>query len=167
MRVPAPSRAYWSKTMHCRICKRPRPFFLGSTTSNVCKMCYRARSAEQQRKSRLEESQERRTKRLATQKKWRDAQPRAAARARSAYARAWKTNPQCVRGSPEEFFPIYEAAEQMARNDPEHKYIIVYIIPIKARKEACGLHTPTNLKILKTKRAPQGASRRYYRTAPL
>lgn len=167
MAIPAPSRAFWKNTIHCKLCKRPRPAFLQSRSERVCIPCFRGRATLAQRKSRSAEDSERRKQRLHAARERLKKYPPHILKARKAYSREWAANPHAVRGKPEDFFAIYEKAEELAGKDPEHNYIIVHKIPMRQRKEVCGLHTPTNLLILKTKKRPNVAARSYYRTVTL
>lgn len=162
-RLPAPSRAFWKNTIHCKLCKRPRPAFLQSRSKQVCIPCFRARATLAQQKSRSNEGSERRKRRLHAANERRKSYPKYLQRARNAYSREWKENWKAVRGKVEDFFPIYKRAEELAGNDPEYNYIIVHKVPMRQRNDVCGIHTPCNLTILKTKKPPNVAARSYYR----
>ena len=153
-RLPAPSRAFWKNTIHCKLCKRPRPAFLQSRSKGVCIPCFRGRNTLAQRRSREAEDSERRERRLHAARERKKTYPKYLKRARDAYDREWKKNWKAVRGKPEDFFAIYKKAEELASQDPDHNYIIVQKIPMRQRKEVCGLFTPTNLRILKTTKRP-------------
>lgn len=163
-RLPAPSRAFWKNTIHCKLCKRPRPAFLQSRSKRVCIPCFRGRATLAQRKSRSNEGSKRREQRLLAARERIKTYPKHILRARKAFSREWAINPLAVRGKPEDFFAIYAKAEELASNDPTHNYIIVQKIPMRQRKEVCGLFTPTNLRILKTTKPPNVAARSYYRS---
>ena len=150
MRPPAPQRAFWRNLGHCRACKKPRPTFMMHSTHR-CLACKRAADTLRQRKFRSNETTAQIEERRAKDRLRHETGP--IQRARDTYSKLWKQNPYAVLGKCEDFFPIYLFAEGLAGEDPEHRYIIVHDIPLRRRKNVCGLHTPKNLKVRKLKRA--------------
>ena len=167
MRLPAKTRAFWSRAEYCRGCQQHRPWFFFHQkfrTGGLCKICYRKRTKQrvaQHRKNlknpRLSEI---RAKDLA-----RSAQEDVAYRRCRQYfgklrIRKPKSVPRWV--TIESLLPIYVYAAQLEEEDPGHKYVVSHVYPIANSREVCGLHTIDNLRIIRKKNAkgssPSGPS---------
>ena len=156
MRPPAPTRAYWRNIGHCRACKSPRPEFM-MKTKHRCIACHRAAETLRQRKYRSNETPSKRRARRAKDRLRHTTGP--IERARDTYAKVFRQNPFAVTAPLRDFYPIYEFAERLAGEDPEHRYIIIHDIPLKRRKNVCGLHHPKNLKVKRLKRVSSPSER--------
>ncbi len=150
MRPPAPTRAFWQNISHCKLCKKPRPTFL-MKTAHRCIACHRGVTTLRQREYRKRERPSKVEARRAKDRVRHESGP--IQRARDAYSKIYKSQPGAVQAPVQSFFPIYLYAEKLASEDPAHRYIIIHDIPLKRRKDVCGLHHPKNLKVRRLKKA--------------
>jgi hypothetical protein len=146
VRIPGKSRAFWSKTIHCRDCGKPRPWFMAATKSR-CLPCQRIKNREKQARFRAKNSVSKR-----------NTLPLAERRCRDNYykirARSPKNIPKWV--TIESLLPIYEYAERLDDENPGYKHVVSHKFRLKG-KRVCGLHTLKNLVIIR-KRMGMGSS---------
>ena len=159
-RLAAPSRAYWSETIHCKDCGKPRPWFLaaknaeGGLSSVRCIPCQKERN-----RLRMKKSRELRSKEKIRQDKIRDLARKqffrpSLRRCRDTYYRIRKRNPKSIPKwvTIESLVPIYEYAELLDEEFPEFSHAVEHINSIAKDKSVCGLHTIDNLQIVRCKR---------------
>lgn len=160
MKLAAQSRAYWTETIHCKYCGKPRPWFLAAKTptgglSRVqCIPCKREKSRQAMAKSRAKRSREK----IALDKQ-RDLQNKkfiapSLRRCRDAYYKIRKQSPKSIPKwvTIESLMPIYDYAERLDDEKPEFRHVIEHVYPVSKDKAVCGLHTIENLRIVRCKR---------------
>lgn len=136
--TPGKNRAFWSATFHCKACKRPRPKIYQSRVKSKCKVCYRKYDREVHRAWRARVDLSERVLHSDRVRKRKVYPP--LRRFRDALYKVRKANMYAVPDwvSEDDLLPIYEEAYRLGAR-------VKHIVPIKARKNVCGLHVPANL----------------------
>lgn len=149
MALPAVSRAFWSRTIHCKVCKKPRPFFLAASKS-VCKVCSRKKNREK-----IKNFRDSPTSILSLQKaREKDRVLKATidpalSRCRNNYYKICKRRPSSVPKwvRMDDILPIYRYAATLDAEHPMYRHEIEHIYPLGKDKNVCGLHVLSNMRI--------------------
>lgn len=136
--IPGKNRAFWSETFHCKVCKKPRPKIYQSRVKSKCKVCYRKYDRQVHRawRARINCSAQQHSDRARKAKVYPPLR-----RARDMVYKIRRANIYAVPdwvNLERDLLPLYELAYKLDKK-------VKHIVPIKARKNVCGLHTPANL----------------------